>query len=153
MTVLASVDDYLQEAAGLDKALLPLGFLLAFCAQHRLLSHEFMQQRAEELSSVRLQEGRVTALFAVHGGTLYEADFNSQGLNFLRKYLPQLADDFVQTFGSDCYEISDNWVNYQQLANVMIRQLLGRPKGASSPGLDAKSLWRTIKGKVGSLWK
>ena len=82
MTVLASVDDYLPEAGALDKALLPLGFVLAFCAQHGLLSQTFLQHRGEQLSSVRLQEGPVTALFAVHGGTLYASDFSPQVFNF-----------------------------------------------------------------------
>ena len=53
MNEVATVDDYLQEAGALNKAMLPLGFLLAFCAQHRLLSQEFTQQRADQLSSVR----------------------------------------------------------------------------------------------------
>ena len=59
MTVLASVDDYLPEAGALDRALLPLGFVLAFCAQHGLLSETFLQHRGEQLSSVRLQESQI----------------------------------------------------------------------------------------------
>ena len=43
MNEVATVDDYLQEAGALDKAMLPLGFLLAFCAQHRLLSQAFTE--------------------------------------------------------------------------------------------------------------
>ena len=81
MNEVATVDDYLQEAGALDKAMLPLGFLLAFCAQHRLLSQAFTEQRADQLSSVRLQEGQVTTLFAAHGATLYTSDFTPQGLD------------------------------------------------------------------------
>ena len=137
MTVLASVDDYLPDAGALDRALLPLGFVLAFCAQHGLLSQTFLQLRGEQLSSVRLQEGPVTALFAVHGGTLYVSDFSPRGLQFLQNYLPRLPEDFADLFGEDCYGIKDDWSNYQRLANVMIRHLLGQPK--------RPSFWKSIQ--------
>ena len=145
MTVLASVDDYLPDAGALDRALLPLGFVLAFCAQHGLLSQTFLQLRGEQLSSVRLQEGPVTALFAVHGGTLYVSDFSPRGLQFLQNYLPRLPEDFADLFGEDCYGIKDDWSNYQRLANVMIRHLLGQPK--------RPSFWKSIQSKLGRLWR
>lgn len=145
MTVLASVDDYLPDAGALDRALLPLGFVLAFCAQHGLLSQTFLQLQGEQLSSVRLQEGPVTALFAVHGGTLYVSDFSPRGLQFLRNYLPRLPEDFADLFGEDCYGIKDDWSNYQRLANVMIRHLLGQPK--------RPSFWKSIQSKLGGLWR
>jgi hypothetical protein len=145
MTVLASVDDYLPDAGALDRALLPLGFVLAFCAQHGLLSQTFLQLRGEQLSSVRLQEGPVTALFAVHGGTLYVSDFSPRGLQFLQNYLPRLPEDFADLFGEDCYDIKDDWSNYQRLANVMIRHLLGQPK--------RPSFWKSIQSKLGGLWR
>lgn len=145
MTVLASVDDYLPDAGALDRALLPLGFVLAFCAQHGLLSQTFLQLRGEQVSSVRLQEGPVTALFAVHGGTLYVSDFSPRGLQFLQNYLPRLPEDFADLFGADCYGIKDDWSNYQRLANVMIRHLLGQPK--------RPSFWKSIQSKLGGLWR
>ena len=145
MTVLASVDDYLPDAGALDRALLPLGFVLAFCAQHGLLSQTFLQLRGEQVSSVRLQEGPVTALFAVHGGTLYVSDFSPRGLQFLQNYLPRLPEDFADLFGADCYGIEDDWSNYQRLANVMIRHLLGQP--------ERPSFWKSIQSKLGGLWR
>ena len=145
MTVLASVDDYLPDAGALDRALLPLGFVLAFCAQHGLLSQTFLQLRGEQLSSVRLQEGPVTALFAVHGGTLYVSDFSPRGLQFLQNYLPRLPEDFADLFGEDCYGIKDDWSNYQRLANVMIRHLLGQPK--------RPCFWKRIQSKLVGLWR
>ena len=149
MSVVATVDDYLHEAGALDKAMLPLGFFLAFCAHHRLLSQEFTRQRAEQLSAVRRQEGQVTTLFAAHGATLYASDFTPQGLVFVRGYLPQLYADFAQTFEPACFEIDDDWSNYQQLANVMIRHLLGQPRSAHT----SRGLWSTIKTRVAMLWR
>ena len=119
--------------------------MLAFCAQHGLLSQTFLQLRGEQLSSVRLQEGPVTALFAVHGGTLYVSDFSPRGLQFLQNYLPRLPEDFADLFGEDCYGIKDDWSNYQRLANVMIRHLLGQPK--------RPSFWKSIQSKLGGLWR
>ena len=49
-----------------------------------------------------------------------------KGLDFVRGYLPQLSADFAQTFGPDCFDIEDEWSNYQQLADLMIRHLLGQ---------------------------
>ena len=149
MSEVATVDDYLQEAGALNKAMLPLGFLLAFCAQHRLLSQEFTQQRADQLSSVRLQEGQVTTLFAAHGATLYASDFTPQGLEFVRGYLPRLSADFAQTFGPGCFDIEDEWSNYQQLADLMIRHLLGQPRSKSR----SRGLWSTIKTRISILWR
>ena len=148
MNEVATVDDYLQEAGALNKAMLPLGFLLAFCAQHRLLSQAFTEQRADQLSSVRLQEGQVTTLFAAHGATLYTSDFTPQGLDFVRGYLPQLSADFAQTFGPDCFDIEDEWSNYQQLADLMIRHLLGQPRSKTR----SRGLWSTIKTRLSTLW-
>ena len=145
MMTLASVDDYLSQAGALDKALLPLGFMLVFCAHHRLLSADFMQQHADQMSAVRLQEGPVTALFAVHGGSLYETDFNPQGVKFLRGYLPRLAGDFASVFGANCYDIKDDWSNYQQMADVLVRRLMGPPKRPSA--------WAGIKERVIALWR
>lgn len=147
-TVLASVDDYLQGAGSLDKALLPLGFLLVFCAQHQLLSSQFRQHREQQLSSVRFQQGPVTALLASHGGALYTTDFSPRGEAFMRQYLPQLPADFADTFGVDCYAIEDNWENYQLLANLLVRQLLGEPQRHRS----GRGMWSSIKSMVSRLW-
>lgn len=149
MKPLASIDDWLEEAGALDKALLPLGFLLAFCAQHRLLSGDFTQLYPQQLSSLRLQEGRVTTLLAAHGGTLYENDFNPQGQIFLRRYLPYLKGNFAETFGADCYEIADDWANYQLFAAVLVRHFLGHP---SRPTVAA-NLWLSLKNRVVGLWR
>ena len=145
---LATVDDYLVAAGSLDKALLPLGFLLAFCAQHQLLSQQFTLQHSQLLSAVRLQEGRVTALFAANGAVFNEADFSPAGAAFVRRCLPTLAEDFAQAFGSDCYQIEDQWEQYQLLANLLVRRLMGSPQRRSDGGFfssllaGVKSLWR-----------
>ena len=145
---LATVDDYLVAAGSLDKALLPLGFLLAFCAQHQLMSQQFISQYAQQLSAVRLQEGRVSSLFAAHGAALHEEDFTPTGAAFVGQCLPCLAEDFAQTFGPDCYEIEDQWENYQQMAEVLVRRLLGAPARRGESGFFAglvkgvKKLWR-----------
>ena len=145
---LATVDDYLAAAGSLDKALLPMGFLLAFCAQHQLMSQQFTSQYAWQLSAVRLQEGRVTSLFAAHGAVLNEGDFTPAGAAFVSQCLPCLAEDFAQTFGPDCYDFEDQWENYQQLAKVFVRRLLGAPKRQSQDGFfgslvrGVKQLWR-----------
>jgi hypothetical protein len=142
---LATVDDYLAAAGSLDKALLPLGFLLAFCAQHQLLSQQFASQYAQQLSAVRLQEGPVSSLLAAHGAELHEEDFTPTGAAFVGQCLPCLAEDFAQTFGPDCYQIEDQWDNYQRLANVLVRRLLGAPKRTGQGGFFAGLVQRVKK--------
>lgn len=129
---LASVDDFLIEAGSLDKALLPLGFLLAFAFHHQLLSASFLRQREPQLSAVRLQDGQVSSLFAAHGAALYPRDFNQRGLAFIQRYLPQLRDDFLSAFPEAGFGIDDSWENYQKLAKLMARARLGPPPGRAS---------------------
>jgi len=60
----ANVDEHMSAAGSLHKAMLPLGFVTAFCFHHGLLSAQFVQQHESVLARVRYQEGQVSELFA-----------------------------------------------------------------------------------------
>ena len=99
----ANVDEHMSEAGSLHKAMLPLGFVTAFCFHHGLLSAQFVQQHESVLARVRYQEGQVSELFAANGAVLNKQDLNERGLVFLQSYLAKLTDDFKATFGCLLY--------------------------------------------------
>jgi hypothetical protein len=131
----ANVDDHVAEAGALHKAMLPLGFLTAFCFHHGLCSPQFLQEHDVLLARVRYQEGQVSELFAANRALLKVDDLTPKGLNFLRGYLPKLSQDYKTTFGDACYEIEDSWENYQRFAKVLVRAHLGAPEGRGMLGL------------------
>lgn len=107
-----------------------------------------MSEHADIASRMRLQEGRVSELFARHGGTLRRQDLTPSGQAFIHKYLPFYMQDFVQTFADEGYAVKDSWDNYQRLAKVLIRRL----RGAPNPGLvNSKTGIGGAISKLGSL--
>lgn len=151
----ANVDEYMGEAGALHKAMLPLGFVTAFCFQHGLLSPQFLQQHESALGRVRYQEGPVSQLFAANGAVLNEQDLNQSGLVFLHSYLAKLTGDFRATFGVDCYDIEDSWENYQLFAKVLVRAHLGAPQARGLLGnrASAQPVIQSIKSSWKKLWR
>ncbi len=151
----ANVDEHMSEAGSLHKAMLPLGFVTAFCFHHGLLSAQFVQQHESVLARVRYQEGQVSELFAANGAVLNKQDLNERGLVFLQSYLAKLTDDFKATFGADCYGIEDSWENYQLFAKVLVRAHLGAPKphGLFGSPSSAQPIVQSIKSSWKKLWR
>ena len=151
----ANVDEHMSEAGSLHKAMLPLGFVTAFCFHHGLLSAQFVQQHESVLARVRYQEGQVSELFAANGAVLKKQDLNERGLVFLQSYLAKLTDDFKATFGADCYGIEDSWENYQLFAKVLVRAHLGAPKshGLFGSRSSAQPIVQSIKSSWKKLWR
>ena len=147
----ADVNGHMSEAGSLHKAMLPLGFVTAFCFHHGLLSTHFLQQHESVLARVRYQEGQVSELFAANGAVLTEQDLNERGLVFLESYLAKLTADFKTSFGADCYGIEDSWENYQLFAKVLVRAHLGAPKPLGNR-LSAPLIIQSIKSSWKKLW-
>lgn len=148
----ADVNGHMSEAGSLHKAMLPLGFVTAFCFHHGLLSTHFLQQHESVLARVRYQEGQVSELFAANGAVLIEQDLNERGLVFLESYLAKLTADFKTSFGADCYGIEDSWENYQLFAKVLVRAHLGAPKPLGNR-LSAPPIIQSIKSSWKKLWR
>ena len=151
----ANIDEHMAAAGSFHKAMLPLGFLTAFCFHHGLLSAQFLSQHESVLARVRYQEGQVSELFAANGAVLNKQDLNERGLAFLQRYLVKLTDDYKATFGADCYNIEDSWENYQLFAKVLIRAHLGAPKSHGLLGNRriAQPIVQSIKSSWKKLWR
>ena len=147
----ANVDEHMAAAGSLHKAMLPMGFVTAFCFHHQLLSRQFLQQHESTLARVRYQEGQVSELFAANGAVLNKQDLTEGGLVFLHSYLPKLTADYEATFGEDCYGIEDSWDNYQLFAKVLVRAHLGAPKARSL--LASRQITKPIVQSIKSSWK
>ena len=147
----ADVNGHMSEAGSLHRAMLPLGFVTAFCFHHGLLSTHFLHRHESVLARVRYQEGQVSELFAANGAMLTQQDLNERGLVFLQSYLAKVTTDFKATFGADCYGIEDSWENYQLFAKVLVRAHLGAPKPLGNR-LSAPPIIQSIKSSWKKLW-
>ena len=147
----ANVDEHMAAAGSLHKAMLPLGFVTAFCFHHGLLSEQFLHQHESVLARVRYQEGQVSELFAANGAVLNKQDLTEGGLAFLHSYLPKLTAEYAAIFGEDCYGIEDSWDNYQLFAKVLVRAHLGAPKGHGL--LSSRQITKPIVQSIKSSWK
>jgi hypothetical protein len=130
------LDAHLPHAADIGRASVPMGLLLAWCANLHLLSDAVIQQHERLLLRVRFREATGSELLIACGGNLSRDLFSAQGQRFLDRYYVNYMAVFCDVFGKeaavDCYEVADNWANYDQLAVVLTRAYMGKPKPASS---------------------
>ena len=146
MTKLVSIDAYLPHAPDLAKAALPLGMLLAWCANLRLLSEAFEVEYAAPLLRLRMQEIVGSELLVACGGDLRREMFNEAGLAFVERYLDQLDADLKDAFGKDPMDVDDNWANYGKFAKIVTRKFMGPgSKRGVSLGSRIKSWWQRKK--------
>lgn len=120
------VGNHLGEAGSYDRAAVPLGMYLAWCANHQLLSDAVSRHAADLIMRVRVRE--VTGSeFAVAGlgGRLDAASLNPEGLAFTQHYYPGYLADFRDEFGHDPYAVRDDWTNYDRIARRLTRALMG----------------------------
>ena len=120
-------------AGELHRAALPMGMLLAWCANMRLLSGEFEQAHARQLLRLRMQEFTGAELLIYCGGDLERAWFSEQGTTFLDQNYVRCMSAVRAELGEDPYSAEDTWDNYQRVAKVLTAQLMGRP-GRSAVG-------------------
>lgn len=141
-----TLDAHVARAGDLQHACIPLGMLLAWCANLRLLSEAVEQEHGALLLRIRVREVTGAVLFTACGGTLSDALLNREGQAFIAGYYPQYLQDYASTFGADIYAVEDTWSNYELLAPVLTRALLGNPRTEAHPVRD----WI---GKVRSWWR
>ena len=124
-----SIDNHLAEAAEIDKAAIPLGMFVAWCANLGLLSEAVMREHERMVLRVRMHDARGSELLAALGGALEDEHLNARGREFALRYYPSFMDDFAAVFGGAVYEIKDDWDNYGKIAPILTAKLLGRARG------------------------
>jgi hypothetical protein len=116
---------HLDAARTFDRAAVPLGMYLAWCANLQLLSREFADTHAALVMRVRFREiTGAELLVAGAAGRLDAAHLNEEGQRFTAAYLPQYLDDFRATFGVEPYDVKDDWDHYDRIAKLLTRKLM-----------------------------
>lgn len=126
------LDAHLGEAPDIAQASIPMGMLLAWCANMHLLSADALQTHERLILRLRFEDALGSELLIACGGALQRDLFNAEGQRFLDAYYPQYMAVFRSVFGEDFYSLADTWANYRRLAPVLTRAYLGEPGNARS---------------------
>ena len=136
-----TLDEHLALSGDLTYAVVPMGMLLAWCANMHLLSQEFQQDNEQAILQVRMREVRGSELLVLGGGDLRRNMFNETGQKFLDLYYDDYLKDFSELFAAP-YAVEENWDNYSSLAKVVTRKYMhSTGHKQRGPGLLDRLLW------------
>ena len=145
------VSRHLGEARTYDRAAVPLGIYVAWCANLQLLAPALAEQAAELVLRVRFREITGAELLIVGcAGVLADEHLNDEGQRFTAAYLPNYHDDFLAVFGDDPYAVKDDWANYDRIAPLLTRRLMALRHGADASdnavvARPDRSWWRRFR--------
>ena len=147
MSEVATVDDYLQEAGSLELKQCCRWFcwLLRSASSAEPRIHPATRR---PVVLCRLAGGQVTTLLQpMERRCMQVTSLLKAGI--CARLSATLSADFAQTFGPDCFDIEDEWSNYQQLGRFD-DPTLARPTRSKS---RSRGLWSTIKTRISILWR
>ena len=131
--VVDDLDHHLPEAGSIERAALPMGMYLAWCANLHLCSEAFQQAHEGPLLRLRYRElTPVEFLIATCGGAITSEDLSPEGEAFTRGYYPGYLDEFRGVFladapiAGDVYSVRDDWAHYDRIAAVLTRRYMDR---------------------------
>lgn len=140
---------HLEAAGSFDRAAVPLGMYVAWCANLQLLSREFADAHAALVMRVRFREITGAELLVAGGaGVLEDRQLNEEGRRFTAAWLPGYLDDFRSVFGGSPYDVKDDWDHYDRIAPLLTRRLMDARQGAAAgkpaavPGTTDQRWWR-----------
>jgi hypothetical protein len=136
---------HLADAGSFERAAVPLGMYVAWCAQHQLLSDTLVHDAADLLLRVRFREINGSELLVAGcAGRLGDEHLNATGQAFTGHYYPRYMDDFRAEFGDDVYAVRDDWVTYDRIAARLTAEFMaycgrarGRARGRGRSGATA----------------
>jgi hypothetical protein len=151
--VLDDLDRHMKAAGSLERAAVPLGMYLAWCANLQLISGWFQQEH--EIALLRLRYRELTPaefLTATTDGALEFSQLSPGGQAFSRAYYDGYLDDCRAVFGADPYSIRDDWAHYDQIAPVLTRYFMhwkdgGRKGSVDRSGGRGSNWWRRLLGR------
>ena len=143
----------MAQAGSLDRAAVPLGMYLAWCANLQLISGRFQQEHDGALLRLRYRELSPAEFFtATTPGSLTLEQFSPSGAAFARAYYHRYMDDFRATFGSDPYAVRDDWAHYDQIAAILTRHFMAWKDGGRSNKIHPQSNGNG-SGRPGKWWR
>lgn len=151
LVIYDSIDEHLKLAGEFDKAAIPMGMYLAWALNLGLLSQELVREHQQLMTRVRMQDAKGSELLMALGGNLDETLFSERGNRFAGNYYPRYMIDYASVFGRDPYLVEDTWSNYDKIAKLLTKELLGDIPLSKSVVNIVKSGSRTALNLVKSL--
>ena len=151
LVIYDSIDEHLKLAGEFDKAAIPMGMFLAWALNLGLLRQELVRDHQQLITRVRMQDAKGSELLMALGGNLDEILFSERGNRFAGGYYPRYMTDYASVFDLDPYLVEDTWVNYDKIAQLLTRELLGDIPLSTSVVNVVKSGSRTVLKLVKSL--
>ena len=125
LVIYDSIDEHLKLAGEFDKAAIPMGMYLAWALNLGLLRQELVRDHQQLMTRVRMQDAKGSELLMALGGNLDETLFSERGNRFAGNYYPRYMIDYASVFGRDPYLVEDTWPNYDKIAKLLTKELLG----------------------------
>jgi hypothetical protein len=146
---------HLAEARSFDRAAVPLGMYLAWCANHQLLSTAFRERAAGLVMRVQFRDITGSELLVAGcGGVLAAEHLSSEGRAFTEHYYPGYLREFCMVFGPDPYAVRDDWDHYDRIAPKLTRALMSfRGHAGSATGAAAHAAVDGAAGASRPRWK
>ena len=151
MVIYDSIDEHLKLAGEFDKAAIPMGMYLAWALNLGLLRQELVREHQQLITRVRMQDAKGSELLMALGGNLDETLFSERVNRFAGNYYPRYMIDYASAFGRDPYLVEDTWSNYDKIAKLLTKELLGDIPLSTSVVNIVKSGSRTALNLVKSL--
>ena len=125
LVIYDSIDEHLKLAGEFDKAAIPMGMYLAWALNLGLLRQELVREHQRLMTRVRMQDAKGSELLMALGGILDDTLFSDRGNRFAGNYYPRYMIDYASVFGRDPYLVEDTWSNYDKIAKLLTKELLG----------------------------
>lgn len=150
--MLDDLDRHMAAAGDVARATVPMGMFLAWCGHLQLISSAFEQANETAVLRLRYRELSPAEFFtASTGGSIDLEDLNAEGRAFAELYYPQFIEDLQSVFGTDVYQVRDNWDSYDAIAPLLTRRFMTWKNGAG-PGEALKAQTRSNR-KWWQPWK
>ena len=119
------VGSHLEEAGSFERAAVPLGLYLAWCANHDLLSDDLTWRTADLVMRIRYRDvsGRELAV-AGCGGELADEHLNDEGRAFTAEHYAAYRAELAQATGGKIYDVTDDWALYDRIAPWLTAELV-----------------------------
>lgn len=118
------LDRHLAAAGSFDRAALPMGLYLAWCANHQLLSRDLSERCAALIVRVRMRDasGSELAVAGCHG-RLDGSHLNAEGCAFSARRYADFRALLESRYGAELYAEGDDWARYDEIAPQLTRWL------------------------------
>jgi len=134
------LEHHLEEAGSIERALVPMGMYMAWCANLHLLAPGFQNAHESVLLRLRFRElSPCEFLVATGEGSIRLEDLNEEGRTFTRAYYEDYLEDFRNTFDGDIYSVTDDWAHYERIATILTRRFMTMKNGTRHSGGNGRA--------------